>query len=274
VLRAHCEKIARTVARPEREQQMATRLTCDPLKSDARAADGGCGEKFNRWADKSWNQEVETARKVSAVLAFHHSCFVCQLFGNTALASHARISDAYPPSDQWEAVNRTEERHGVAIDRVYGSVAVGPFQFETVTSGKFSASLLVRNFTVAQLGLLGLALRDLRQQRISIGFAKSRGLGRVKLEIETATLRYPMGEFLPGLEAGRLPGVGALLHHQDATAAAEYGYKADDVVEVPGLTWRDDGWGGRQADYHGDASLDAVWQAGVSAWKRVVVDGR
>jgi CRISPR/Cas system CSM-associated protein Csm3 (group 7 of RAMP superfamily) len=46
------------------------------------------------------------------------------MFGNTSLASRVRIEDAYPDRDKPKP--KLEERNGVAIDRVFGSVAVGP----------------------------------------------------------------------------------------------------------------------------------------------------
>lgn len=296
MIRAHAEKIARTVASADSQLQMKTRLSCNPLSADAKAVEGGCGEKFSRDLKKSTPEEI-----------FRRSCFVCQMFGNTALASHVRITDAYPsledaiaqtPAAQtlglpdkptWAHLdergrrlldpNLTEERHGVAIDRVYGSVAVGPFQFETATQGVFAATLTVRNFTTAQLGLLGLVLRDLRQQQVSIGFAKSRGLGRIKVTIQEATFRYPLGDLLPSLPPDQISGVGTLLSSLDEQAAQAYGYVPTDQIALVGRTLQGDEWGGRQL--HFDAThaasggaLDEIWKAGVNAWKRVVQHGR
>jgi CRISPR-associated RAMP protein (TIGR02581 family) len=265
VLRAHCEKIARTVASASSVAVMERRLTCNPLITDANAVEGGCGEKFSR-----------ERKKPTAEEAFRRSCFVCQLFGNTELASHVRVSDAYPINlTEAGDPNNTERRYGVAIDRVFGSVAVGPFEFETVTQGCFEAQIVVRNFTAAQLGLLGLALRDLRMQRVAIGFAKSRGMGRIKAEIGTATLRYPLGDLLPGLKSvGQVAGVGHILYQLDATAASQYGYRQSDVAEVPNFALVDDGWGGLTQAYEGDQALDEVWKAGVTAWRAVVQQGR
>lgn len=264
MLRAHCEKIARTVARAETEGEMQTRLSCNPLKSDARAPDGSCGEKFSRSRDKPSPEE-----------AFRRSCFVCQMFGNTELASHVRISDAYPQTKAVaERTNRTEERYGVAIDRVYGSVAVGPFQLEAVTDGAFTATVQIRNFTTAQLGLLGLALRDLRQQRVRMGFAKSRGLGRVRVTIDSATLRYPLGDLLPGLQQDQLAGADRIMHGLDAGAAAAYGYKNSQPIALGESPLHAGDWGDWQADFTGDTALDPIWRQCVDAWKEVVQHGR
>lgn len=283
MLRAHCEKIARTVAGADGNG----RLSCNPLKADAGAADGSCGEKFSR-----------RAGRLSPSDAYHDSCFVCQMYGNTALASRVRIADAYPslplalarldedertalpPTPAWDDLddaqrqrldpNRTEERHGVAIDRVYGSVAVGPFNFETATGGVFEATLTLRNFTTAQVGLLALALRDLQQRRIQIGFAKSRGLGRLDVSIPAVVLRYPLGDFLPALAAETVAGVGAVMHALDAGAASAYGYHAGDAVRVEGLALAEDGWGGREVELTAAADQDRLWRACAGAWATAV----
>lgn len=272
MIRAHCEKVARTVSNgnhngAEGRDHMARRMACNPLLDKSADPEGGCGEKFSRlWPSKS----------PAAEEAMRYSCFVCQMFGNTALASHVRLSDAYPTAEFMAIANRTEERHGVAIDRVYGSVAVGPFQFETVTHGVFAGTLTVRNFTTAQLGLLGLALRDLQEQRVSIGFAKSRGLGRIKTTIARTSLRYPSGEYLETAEGQRLvqdgaiSGVASLLAHDEAS---QYGYPANDRAGTAGLIYRPDGWGGLVADLEGPDAL-AIFKACVPAWAEVVRHGR
>lgn len=274
MIRAHCEKIARTVSNgqhraDDRKDHMARRLSCNPLLDESGKPEGGCGEKFSRL----WGSRPPTSEE-----AMRHSCFVCQLFGNTALASHVRLSDAYPQdlANDNKNPNRTEERHGVAIDRVYGSVAVGPFQFETVTRGQFQGTLTVRNFTTAQLGLLGLALRDLQAQRVSIGFAKSRGLGRIKTSVDRISLRYPAGELLETADGQRIvqddhiAGVAAFLNQDEVQG---YGYQLGDVADASAVRFQPDSWGGLVAELTGDEAL-APFQACVPAWAKVVRHGR
>jgi CRISPR/Cas system CSM-associated protein Csm3 (group 7 of RAMP superfamily) len=110
------------------------------------------------------------------------------MFGNTSIASRIRIEDAYPHNSK--AV-KTEERNGVAIDRVFGSVAVGPFNYQVCTAGEFKTKLHLKNFTLAQLGLIGLVLRDLNDGWFGLGFAKSRGLGTVEVKLNKAVVQYP-----------------------------------------------------------------------------------
>jgi CRISPR-associated RAMP protein (TIGR02581 family) len=236
VLRAHCERLARTVQPDGVGQQLSERrLSCDPLHARFSCA-------------HQWEEEKQRAKQrnrgVPTAEIYRRSCFVCRLFGNTSFASHLRLTDAYP--DDLAAV-RTEERNGVAIDRVYGSVAVGPFNYETATAGAFTCHIQVRNFTVVQLGLLALALRDLDTQRLGVGFAKSRGLGRVKASVQAVTFRYPACALngsltLLGMDKPRslptvLAGVGAFALENG------YGLESHDLVTLPdGLALTTDEW--------------------------------
>ncbi len=147
VFRSYAEKIARTVGA----------RCCNPFD------DNFCGKKLEK---QSSGSDI-----------YKQSCFICRVFGSTAAASRIKFNDAYPPNGQTPT---TETRTGVAIDRILGSVAHGPFDFEVVTQGKFKTTIHLRNFELWQLGLLALVLRDLEAGLVPIGFAKSRGLGEVK----------------------------------------------------------------------------------------------
>ncbi|MFK0735104.1 MAG: RAMP superfamily CRISPR-associated protein, partial [Gloeotrichia echinulata HAB0833] len=114
--------------------------------------------------------------------------FTDQMFGNTSIASRVRIEDAYPDNSQ---PLKIEERNGVAIDRVFGSVALGPFNYQVCTAGEFNTKIHLKNFTLAQLGLIGLVLRDLNDGWFGLGFAKSRGFGTVKVKLKEAVVQYP-----------------------------------------------------------------------------------
>jgi CRISPR-associated protein Csm3 len=131
--------------------------------------------------------------------AYVRSCYTCRFFGNTGIAARVKVGDFYPNGDLL-----TEVRHGVAIDRVTGAVAHGPFQMETVSDGEFGGVITLRNFTLGQLGLLAAALLDIGDGLVPLGHAKSRGLGRVTLMVRQVTFRFPRDP------QGRLQGVGAL----------------------------------------------------------------
>ena len=173
-IRAHAERIVRTIGSDSvpseairQNKQEQPLWASDPLNFDSYKylEDVSNSETLYRW-----------------------SSFTDQLFGSVEIASRLRISDAYPTAVEQV---RTEERNGVAIDRVFGSVAVGPFDYEVCTAGEFQTKIHLKNFTLEQLGLLGLVLRDLNDGWFGIGFAKSRGLGMVQVKLNQARVEYP-----------------------------------------------------------------------------------
>lgn len=164
-IRAHAERIVRTVGGEQRNSQQPVWTPKDPLNKAAY-------EYLDKYEDKA--------------AIYKDSCTISQLFGNTSIASRLRIEDAYPNGEV-----KLEERNGVAIDRVFGSVAVGPFNYQVCTKGEFKTKIHLKNFTLAQLGLLGLVLRDLNDGWFGLGFAKSRGLGTVSVHYDKATVQYP-----------------------------------------------------------------------------------
>ncbi len=163
-IRAHSERIVRTVGSDHRDETNSERL----------------------WANDPLHDDYKYLEKQSSPEIHKRSSFTDRLFGNTSIASRLRIEDAYPLG----AVT-LEERNGVAIDRVFGSVAVGPFNYQICTAGEFITKIHLKNFTLGQLGLLGLVLRDLDDGWFGIGFAKSRGLGTVAVKLRKATVQYP-----------------------------------------------------------------------------------
>ena len=167
-IRAHCERIVRTLGSDHLSEENV--WACYPLDEK-----GHCRKLRDKHNDNT-------------AAIYKHSCTICKIFGSTDIAAHARITDAYPVNP---AKIQREERNGVAIDRIYGSVAVGPFNFEVITAGEFTTTITVKNFTTAQLGLIALAIRDFDQQRVSIGFAKSRGLGQVNMKFKSVEIWYP-----------------------------------------------------------------------------------
>ncbi|MGQ9658127.1 MAG: RAMP superfamily CRISPR-associated protein [Fimbriimonadales bacterium] len=134
---------------------------------------------------------------------YRESCHACRLFGNTGVASRVQMSDLYPVIEPL-----SETRFGVAINRITGAVAVGPFDLEVVTDARFEGRIVLRNFTVGQLGLLGASLLDIADGLVALGHAKSRGLGRVRIEFVCAKFRFCK----PAENA--ILGVGELADHQ------------------------------------------------------------
>ena len=165
-IRAHAERIVRTVGSERYNSQKPS----------------------NPWANDPLNDKYDYLKDKSSHDIYKLSSFTDQMFGNTSIASRVRIEDAYPNESQ---PLKIEERNGVAIDRVFGSVAVGPFNYQVCTSGEFQTKIHLKNFSLAQLGLIGLVLRDLNDGWFGLGFAKSRGLGTVQVNLNSAVVQYP-----------------------------------------------------------------------------------
>ena len=172
-IRAHAERIVRTVgedSQPNNDNKNNTIWANDPLN-----------DNYNYLKYKN-------GKDLPAPEIYKKSSFTDQMFGNTSIASRVRVEDAYPVDSKQI---KLEERNGVAIDRVFGSVAVGPFNYQVCTAGEFRTKIHLKNFTLAQLGLIGLVLRDLNDGWFGLGFAKSRGLGTVLVQYNSAVVQYP-----------------------------------------------------------------------------------
>ena len=187
MLRSYSEKIAHTL----------NVYCCDPFEN-TNPETRSCGRRGEDLAKQS---------KTDALYA--QACAACKIYGSANLAGRAAFADAYPTQDVEEKLTK---RTAVAIDRVLGSVAVGPFDFEALVGGEFHTQIRLRNFELWQLGLLGLAARDLCLGRIRIGYGKSRGFGTVTARLDALELRA----IAPGgleLNDGqlRVQGIGGLL---------------------------------------------------------------
>lgn len=267
-LRSYCEKVARTVGDGVHRFPP---FSCNPLGSSDRK--GQAGYSCSKWFDRQDQRAVSTAQKYAG------SCAICRIFGHTSLAAHLRLSDFYPFDPEapdelrfFEAANRTEQRDGVAIDRVSGAVAVGPFSLEVVTGGAFYGDLTLRNFQLWQVGLLAIALRDLARERVPLGFSKSRGLGRVTVRLRRLEVGYP-GRFRVEENGRRLDqtlyGVTAFL---DKTTADAYDYRPEPSTPLPkGGELVEAGEYGRVAVAYQDAvAIEQVLRACVGPWREFV----
>jgi CRISPR/Cas system CSM-associated protein Csm3 (group 7 of RAMP superfamily) len=282
VIRAHCERICRTLDGEALQQQRQERRRqldeAEGIRMEYRRiplADNplGDGAQYGGLNDTRYNsgRAIEKLRdKISTAAVYRLSSFVSQLFGNTALAGRVRFADAYGTNVV------VEERNGVAIDRVYGS-ASGLFNYETVVRGEFPTRIDFKNVTLAQLGLLGLALRDLAEGRIALGFGKSRGLGRVTASFDSLEIHYPTCVLEDGalrlvgrdirLLAGHFGGVGAL----GSDAYRAYDFPSDDVAPLPeGWRFQKDEVIGVQLRAEGADQVKAFWRACMPAWRREI----
>jgi CRISPR/Cas system CSM-associated protein Csm3 (group 7 of RAMP superfamily) len=252
-LRAQCERLARTLETSDADRP---RLACNPLSETREGAGASCGARLRREIGQGGEH------------LFRESCVVCQLFGHTALAARLRVSDGYPAAGVSIA-----QRGGLAIDRVYGNAAGAPYTYEVVTTGAFVAELTVHNFALAHLGLLALALRDLDEGRCAVGYGKSRGLGRLAVQVRAAAVRYPGctvhdGQLVtlrghPIGPADQLHGAGQF------PDTRSYEFPVDDTAPLPaGAVLQDDGWGAAHVRLDGDqvVGLTELWRICAERW--------
>lgn len=229
VVRSHIEKICRTlkpgvacnpfIKAKEKAAAQGTRLAC------AEFADVACSDKFEvrekgklEVKGQTWTRNKEDDLAKPKVYA--DSCPVCRLFGSTSFIGRLSIGDAYLTSP-----GRVETRDGVGIDRLTGGAAHGAkFELETVSSGvSFETDILLRNFECWQVGMLLVAVADMRDELIRVGSGRSRGLGAVKAELSGLTIHTlaPM----PNRAPNQVWGLGMF-------QTGEYGTFADDLLTV------------------------------------------
>ena len=161
-LRSYSEKIVRTL----------DVFCCDPFDEDH-----SCSAELKAFAEEN-----------KAAQIYKRSCAACKVYGSTNMAARATFADAYL-TKPLDIAKQLTKRTAVAIDRVLGSVAVGPFDFEALISGDFVTQVKLHNFELWQLGLLVLAIRDLCLGRVRLGYGKSRGFGSVSAKLTKLELR-------------------------------------------------------------------------------------
>ncbi len=250
-IRAHAERIVRTVGKDKRPTNPDVVWASNPLNLD----------------DYKYLDAIADSSDI-----YRLSSFTDQMFGNTSIASRVRIQDAYPVDSKQLKI---EERNGVAIDRVFGSVAVGPFNYQVCTAGEFNTKIHLKNFSLAQLGLIGLVLRDLNDGWFSLGFAKSRGMGLVEIKLNSGVVQYP-GCILENQQICQLGsekkwshtmliGAGAFLEEDERK---KYGFPANDIEETPvGGELMDLGFGVRLS-WQGTERVKDLFMRAVAAWRK------
>ncbi|WP_445177007.1 RAMP superfamily CRISPR-associated protein [Microcoleus sp.] len=251
-IRAHAERIVRTLGR-------------DSNPNDPKVL----------WANDPLNDKHDYLKNKSSSDIYKLSSFTDRIFGHTSIASRLRIEDAHPIDKK---LLKIQERNGVAIDRVFGSVAVGPFNYQVCTAGEFGTKIHLKNFSLAQLGLIGLVLRDLNDGWFGIGFAKSRGLGTVTVKYNEAVVQYPgcqldedNRQIQQIVKPGRwghafLLGAGEFL---DTEEAANYGFSKPDREQTTPLAAEPMDLGfGVQLKWQGDGETGVpnLFKCAVHAW--------
>lgn len=110
---------------------------------------------------------------------------ISRLFGSPWIASKFQVCDLTVFPDAW--FGQYQERDGVAIDRDTETAADGKlYDFQVVPAGTpFEFKAIVENAEDWELGLLMIGLHQFETEQIPLGGGRSRGLGIVKLDIQT-----------------------------------------------------------------------------------------
>ncbi|MGK4007821.1 CRISPR-associated RAMP protein Csx7 [Sorangium sp. So ce1036] len=170
---------------------------------------------------------------------YRDQCLACRLFGSLAIKGRAAVRDLFPWLERGDEAarpggtnhqraNQVEQRHGVAIDRILGSVKPGAlFDQELVPAGvAFWGEIALENYQVWQLGLLVRALDEISEGFAQLGSSKSRGLGFARAEVISIVHEQP-------LRGGERPaGVGKLMSPEEHAA---YGLLREPDVALPAL---------------------------------------
>ncbi len=208
--------------------------------------------------------------------AYRKTCPLGRTFGSLNLKSRVAVSDLLPGGhspigspdrdEQMRLANRTEQRNGVGIDRLLGSVSGGAlFDQEGVVGGRFDGQVTFHNVQLYQLALLLLVLRDLNEGYVQVGSGTSRGNGWVTADIRRLVIeaRADAGA------TGKLYGLGKLAKDLDT-----YELFAGDEAELPaGLDVRGRlGW--QRLEVEGPA-VDPLAETLVNGpWSRFLDDAR
>ena len=121
-----------------------------------------------------------------------NACPICRVFGGPYIGPKLKIKDMPVNPEKWhEAFLRV--RDGIVIDRESRTAKdKGKYDFETVSPGiPFIMEMVADNFDDAEFGLLAMALDLISQGFGAIGGNVSRGLGRIKIDIEKVETLNP-----------------------------------------------------------------------------------
>lgn len=263
VIRSHAERIARTLKSPSACEPFWNDEIAEEVRKDrARAETIWCGERFKR-REKEFNEPVTNAT------AYRDSCPACRLFGSTYYVGRLAVSDAYLTDD---SVNRRpQQRDGVGIDRFTGGASKrAKFDLEVLSDATFRCTIRIRNFELWQLGWLAYVIQDFKDGMIQVGSGKSRGLGRVLGEVESATISYVIAtadQLRDGNGRARLRGIGTLALDDG------YGFAADDETLLPeGFSFARPAGKLRHECLFQAGQDSALWQACAQKWDDFIAD--
>jgi CRISPR-associated protein Csm3 len=210
-----------------------------------RDVEGSC-DPISR-EDSCWSKVKDHRGNQTSAQTYAALCLACRTFGSLALKGHTSVRDLFPWDDRSSvtiiesaanltAANRVEIRHGVAINRITGSVEHGPFDQEIVPAGvSFWGEIAIENFQMWQFGLVARSIDELNSGFARLGSSTTRGLGEMGALIESIVYEQV------GNTHQSPAGVGALATDADKKAYglfAEKSLSVADPSEQRGLSRR------------------------------------
>lgn len=242
VLRSQAERIARTLNKNEAG-------SCDPFaifsnnKEIDPPHDVSCSERL-QLINKDRQRRAKTDATVTMLpipQRYKDVCPICRLFGHTHWGRRLRVTDFYP-AVQPTKITMTH----IGIDRVGGGVSQEykgrenygsgrTFAVEYLYQASFEGQLILENFELWQIGLLGFLYQDMVDGMVHIGYRQTTGIGRIvptikELQFTQIGLQPPPND--------QLFGIGALYKEGEP-----YGYQAekDKITKIDGLAWQTEG---------------------------------
>ena len=119
-----------------------------------------------------------TIKDVYSIL--QNYCIVCKVFGSGSYGSHIEFKDAYPSDSVTTGI-----KTGIAIDRRSGAAKRGAlYTIEYVNPGStFDGEITMINLPNYCIGLIANVIELINLGIIKIGGMKSRGFGKVRIDI-------------------------------------------------------------------------------------------
>jgi CRISPR-associated RAMP protein (TIGR02581 family) len=172
VLRSNLESSLRSL-KPDSSVWLACDPTSKPDDSDSRCISSDAKKKITNANDIDKDKAF-----------FDQSCLICRLFGSMWIASKVHIVDMKVKGDwrnEWLMV-----RDGVVIDRESETATTGgKYDLEAVPAGThFTFEMIVENPEPYEMGLIMLGIDLINQGFAMLGGSISRGLGRIKIDID------------------------------------------------------------------------------------------
>ncbi len=177
-LRAHVERLARGLW-PSNDPRKAA---CDPLTEGSRCITNDAIKDLRDAAD-------DPAQLAKAI--WENSCRVCRVFGSPWLASKVLFKDVTLKQPKFWFERSYQIRTGVGIERDSDAAQEGVlYSSETVPPGtEFKWEIVLENaHPYEEEPIVFMGLREMEKGQVPLGGSRSRGLGRVTLVVEQATV--------------------------------------------------------------------------------------